>query len=217
MGALLPDGVRRGAVAHALGGGARARAGRRRLPRDRHACASRRATACGRPTSRPTRRRTRRAWASASATTRTFLGAATRCASASRAKRLCCLVLEDPRSVALGNEPVRVGGEVVGRVTTGGFGYTVERSIAYAYLPPEHAAPGTAVEIDVFGTRVGGEVVAEPLYDPGGERLRGDGSIAGGKAPAEVPPTALARPGHVEPPLPAHRSCRSLQRRRGAR
>ena len=50
--------------------------------------------------------------------------------------KLCCLTLSDPRSVALGNEPVRVGGEIAGRVTTGGYGYTVERSIAYAYLPP---------------------------------------------------------------------------------
>ena len=38
-------------------------------------------------------------------------------------------------SVALGSEPVRVDGEIVGRVTSGGYGYTVERSIAYAYLP----------------------------------------------------------------------------------
>ncbi|HYZ80101.1 MAG TPA: glycine cleavage T C-terminal barrel domain-containing protein, partial [Solirubrobacteraceae bacterium] len=53
-------------------------------------------------------------------------------------RRLRCLVLEDPRSVALGNEPVRVGEEVCGRVTTGGYGYAVERSIAYAYLPVEH-------------------------------------------------------------------------------
>ena len=52
-------------------------------------------------------------------------------------RRLRCLVLEDPRSVALGNEPVRVDGEVVGRVTSGGYGYAVQRSIAYAYLPPE--------------------------------------------------------------------------------
>ena len=88
-------------------------------------------------------------------------------------KRLCCVVLHDPRSVALGNEPVRVGGEVVGRVTTGGYGYTVGRSIAYAYLPPEHAEPGTAVDVDVFGVRVPGEVAQEPLYDPSGERLRG--------------------------------------------
>jgi glycine cleavage system T protein len=85
--------------------------------------------------------------------------------------RLRCLVLEDPRSIALGNEPVRVDGEIVGRVTTGGYGYTVERSIAYAYLPPE-VEPGTAIEIDVFGRWVGGEVGKEPLYDPKGERVR---------------------------------------------
>ena len=50
-------------------------------------------------------------------------------------RRLACLVLADPRSVALGSEPVRIGGEMVGRVTSGGYGYTVERSIAYAYVP----------------------------------------------------------------------------------
>jgi glycine cleavage system aminomethyltransferase T/glycine/D-amino acid oxidase-like deaminating enzyme len=86
--------------------------------------------------------------------------------------RLRCVVLEDPRSVALGNEPVSAGGEVVGRVTSGGYGYTVQRSIAYAYLPPT-LEPGTAVEIDVFGRSVRGEVVREPLFDPAGERVRG--------------------------------------------
>ena len=50
-------------------------------------------------------------------------------------RKLACLLLDDPRSVALGNEPVRAGGEVVGRVTSGGYGYTVEKSIAYALLP----------------------------------------------------------------------------------
>jgi 4-methylaminobutanoate oxidase (formaldehyde-forming) len=84
-------------------------------------------------------------------------------------------VLEDPRSVALGNEPVRVGGEIHGRVTSGGYGYTIERSVAYAYLPPEHAEPGTAVELDIFGEWVGGEVAEEPLFDPGNERVRGSG------------------------------------------
>jgi 4-methylaminobutanoate oxidase (formaldehyde-forming) len=86
-------------------------------------------------------------------------------------KRLRCLVLEDPRSVALGNEPVRVDGEIVGRVTTGGYGYTVGRSIAYAYLPPGHGV-GTAIEVDIFGRWVAGEVAAEPLFDPRGERVR---------------------------------------------
>ena len=62
-------------------------------------------------------------------------------------------MLDDPHSVALGNEPVRLGGDVVGRVTSGGYGYTVERSIAYAYLPAE-VELGSEVEIDIFGTWV---------------------------------------------------------------
>jgi glycine cleavage system aminomethyltransferase T/glycine/D-amino acid oxidase-like deaminating enzyme len=87
------------------------------------------------------------------------------------ARRLRCLVLEDPRSVALGNEPVRVAGEVVGRVTSGGYGYTVERSIAYAYLPTG-VEIGSQVEVDIFGEWVAGEVAREPLLDPKGERIR---------------------------------------------
>ena len=59
-------------------------------------------------------------------------------------RRLACLVLEDPRAVALGSEPVRIDGEAVGRVTSGGYGYTVGRSIAYAYVPAANAAAGPA-------------------------------------------------------------------------
>jgi 4-methylaminobutanoate oxidase (formaldehyde-forming) len=87
-------------------------------------------------------------------------------------KRLRCLVLDDARSVALGNEPVRIGGEVVGRVTSGGYGYAAERSIAFAYLPPS-VPIGERGEVEVFGDWVGFEVVREPLYDPSGERIRG--------------------------------------------
>jgi glycine cleavage system aminomethyltransferase T/glycine/D-amino acid oxidase-like deaminating enzyme len=87
-------------------------------------------------------------------------------------RRLRCIVLDDPRAVVVGNEPVRVGGEVVGRVTSGGYGYTVGESIAYAYVPPE-VAVGDAVEVGVFGRWVGGAVASEPRYDPAGERLRG--------------------------------------------
>jgi 4-methylaminobutanoate oxidase (formaldehyde-forming) len=85
--------------------------------------------------------------------------------------KLACLVLDDPRSVALGSEPVRIGGEVGGRVTSGGYGYTVGRSIAYAYVPAS-AAVGTPVEVDIFGTWVAGTVAREPLHDPSGNRVR---------------------------------------------
>ena len=85
--------------------------------------------------------------------------------------RLRCLTLEDARAIALGSEPVRVGGYLAGRVTSGGYGYTAGKSIAYAYLP-EDTGVGTAVEVEIFGERVPGEVAEEPLYDPAGERLR---------------------------------------------
>ena len=51
-------------------------------------------------------------------------------------------------------------------------GARVERSIAYAYLPAD-VAVGAAVEIDIFGRWVAGEVAREPLFDPDGARVRG--------------------------------------------
>ena len=86
-------------------------------------------------------------------------------------RRLRCLVLDDPRAVCLGNEPVRVDDAIVGRVTSGGYGFAVQRSIAYAYLPPD-VAIGARGEIDLFAEWVGFEVAREPLYDPAGERIR---------------------------------------------
>jgi 4-methylaminobutanoate oxidase (formaldehyde-forming) len=102
-----------------------------------------------------------------------FIGREALAAAHEPDRRLACLVLEDPRAVALGSEPVRVEDEIVGRVTSGGYGYTVERSIAYAYLPSSAAEPGTAVEVEIFGEWVAGSVAEEPLFDPTGERIRG--------------------------------------------
>jgi glycine cleavage system aminomethyltransferase T/glycine/D-amino acid oxidase-like deaminating enzyme len=87
-------------------------------------------------------------------------------------RRLACLVLEDPRSVALGEEPVRVDGRLVGRVTSGGFGYTVERSIAYAYLPSDEVVVGRGLDVEIFGRWVPARIAPEPLFDPAGGRIR---------------------------------------------
>jgi glycine cleavage system T protein len=87
-------------------------------------------------------------------------------------RKLVCLTLSDASWVALGGEPVRVGDRVAGRVTSGGFGYSVGLSIAYAYLPTELAAPGTSVAVEFFGEWVEGMVAAEPLWDPRGDRIR---------------------------------------------
>jgi glycine cleavage system T protein len=92
-------------------------------------------------------------------------------AAAEPSRVLRCLTLEDPRAIALGSEPVRVGDDLVGRVTSGGYGYTVAKSIAYAYLPAEHGA-GTEVAVEIFGEWVPGVIADEPLFDSKGERIR---------------------------------------------
>jgi 4-methylaminobutanoate oxidase (formaldehyde-forming) len=61
---------------------------------------------------------------------------------------------------------------VVGRVTSGGYGFTVGASIAYGYLPVELAVVGTRGEVEVFGEWVGCTVSSEPLYDPEGLRIK---------------------------------------------
>ncbi len=92
--------------------------------------------------------------------------------AAASTKRLRCLTIDDGRSVVLGKEPVRVGADTVGYVTSAAFGYTVGRPIAYAWLPAE-VEVGASVEIEYFGQPVAATVAAEPLFDPEMTRLRG--------------------------------------------
>ena len=101
-----------------------------------------------------------------------FIGREALDAAGPPTRRLVCLTLDDPRVIALGSEPVRVNGQAVGRITSGGYGYSVQRSIAYAYLPAAASDVGQRVEVVVFGAAVGAEVMAEPLYDPTNERVR---------------------------------------------
>ncbi len=103
-----------------------------------------------------------------------FIGneALERAMSAGSTRKLSCLTLDDARSMTLGNEPVFHDGAVVSRVTSGGLGYTVGTSIAYAYLPIDLAVAGTPCEIEVFGERVPASVSNDPLWDPKGERIR---------------------------------------------
>ena len=86
-------------------------------------------------------------------------------------RRLRCLTVDDGRTVVLGKEPVFVDGVAAGYVTSAAYGYTIGRPIAYAWLPAS-ADIGSSVEIEYFGRRVAATVAAEPLVDPGMERIR---------------------------------------------
>jgi 4-methylaminobutanoate oxidase (formaldehyde-forming) len=88
-------------------------------------------------------------------------------------RKLCCMTLSDDRTIALGKEPIRSkDGKVIGWVASGGYGYSVEKSIIYAYLPVEYATAGTEFEVEFFGEPVGAVVVQSPLWDPTGERIK---------------------------------------------
>jgi 4-methylaminobutanoate oxidase (formaldehyde-forming) len=87
-------------------------------------------------------------------------------------RKLCCLTLADPTAIAIGNEPLRSGEQVVGWVTSGGYGYAVGRSIIYAYLHLAYSPVGTQLEMEILGERIPVTVVKEPLWDPSGTRIR---------------------------------------------
>ena len=87
-------------------------------------------------------------------------------------RRLGCLVLDDPSVTVMGSEPVYHDGEAVGYVTSAAYGYSVRKSIAYAWLPPELAEFGTTLDIEYFGERHAAAVTEEPLFDPAMERMR---------------------------------------------
>lgn len=91
------------------------------------------------------------------------------------ARKLCCLTFDDPAVLVMGKEPILSpdDGQVLGYVTSANYGYNVRRSIAYGYLPVDHARVGSRVWVQFFGERYPARVVREPLYDAKNARLKG--------------------------------------------
>jgi dimethylglycine dehydrogenase len=91
-------------------------------------------------------------------------------------RRLVTLVVEpdpdDPADV-IGDEPIWHGGEVVGWVTSGGYGHHVKASIALGYVPSAlAAAEADGFEVEIIGRRRPARLQREPLFDPQGIRMR---------------------------------------------
>jgi dimethylglycine dehydrogenase len=73
---------------------------------------------------------------------------------------------------ARGSEPVAKDGAMVGRTTSGGFGWRTGKSLALAMVRPEFAAPGMEVEVRVLGEPLKAVVIPDSPYDPDNEALR---------------------------------------------
>jgi len=74
---------------------------------------------------------------------------------------------------ARGSEPVTKNGAMIGRTTSGGYGWRTGKSLALAMVKPEFAAPGTEVEVRVLGQELRAVVIADSPYDPANKTLRG--------------------------------------------
>lgn len=73
---------------------------------------------------------------------------------------------------ARGSEPIYRGDELVGRVTSGGYGWRVGKSLALAMVRPDLAAPGTELEITILGQRHKAVIIPDSPYDPENNALR---------------------------------------------
>jgi len=89
-------------------------------------------------------------------------------------EKLVLMEVETADADASGGEPVFLpSGEPVGRVTSGAYGFSVEKSLALAMVKTAHAEAGTELDVAVLGRPHRAVILAEPPFDPKGERLRG--------------------------------------------
>ncbi len=86
-------------------------------------------------------------------------------------RRLVTLTIETPIDVSL-DEAILKEGDAVGYVSSGGYAHHLGQSMAMGYVSTEHAAPGTALEVEILGNQYPAVVQSRALYDPQGVRMR---------------------------------------------
>ncbi len=83
------------------------------------------------------------------------------------------LSIDATEADATGSEPIfKPDGTPIGQVSSGGYGYHVNQSLAIAYLKAGSAKPGDTVHVAILGRPHTARVLAEPPFDPKGHRLR---------------------------------------------
>ena len=87
---------------------------------------------------------------------------------------MCMLEIDAIDADASGGEPIFLSdGTPAGQVSSGAYGYSVEKSLAIAYLKAGLAVPGDTVHVAILGKNHTARVLAKPPFDPDGNRLRG--------------------------------------------
>ncbi|MCY4260348.1 MAG: diguanylate cyclase, partial [Rhodobacteraceae bacterium] len=92
------------------------------------------------------------------------------------AQRSACvtLLISCPPSISpWGRESIWVGGDRIGRLTSGGWSVLRNTSIGMGYVHPDFSAPGTGVEVRIMNTRCPATIVEDSPYDPDNLVLQG--------------------------------------------
>jgi dimethylglycine dehydrogenase len=85
-------------------------------------------------------------------------------------QRLVTLAIESTDADAAGYEPVYVGTDLVGFVTSGGYGHTVSSSLAMAYVDSD--TPDEGLTVTIVGEPRAARILSIPAYNPSGDRMR---------------------------------------------
>ncbi len=86
---------------------------------------------------------------------------------------LATLEIDAHDADASGFEPVWQDGKRIGFITSGGYGHTVDKSLALALIKPDLAKAGTSLHVHVVGVERPAVVMEDSPYDPLGEAMRG--------------------------------------------
>lgn len=87
-------------------------------------------------------------------------------------KTLIKLKLPFCETSVIAHEAVYHDGQIVGRVTSGGFSYYCQHDIAMALVPQDLTAPGTKLQVKIHNELREGEVIDTCAYDPDNQRPR---------------------------------------------
>jgi len=88
-------------------------------------------------------------------------------------KRLVTLAVESPDADAAGYEPIWLGSELVGFVTSGGYGHCAGMSLAMGYLQSSVAGYQSGLSVTILGERRNCRILKQAPIDPTGARMRG--------------------------------------------
>ena len=87
-------------------------------------------------------------------------------------RKLITLDVDARDADAIGDEPIWHKDEVVGWVTSGGYGHSVGKSIALGYVNKDVAGETSGFAVELIGERRAALRLAEPAFDPKGQRMR---------------------------------------------